>query len=40
MFNENQIHINARVAKELFKHADKNGSGTVTLDQFKALMNN
>lgn len=40
MFKNNGIHINEQILREMFKYADVDGSGNLTVDEFKSLMTN
>eukprot|EP00347_Sterkiella_histriomuscorum_P002215 403369028 len=40
MFRENQINISEKIIRELFRFADEDLSGTLTLDEFKSLLTN
>jgi Ca2+-binding EF-hand superfamily protein len=40
MFKLNDMNINPQIIIALFKQADEDNSGSLDIDEFKALMNN
>lgn len=40
MFRENGIIIDKKIIRDLFRNADVDGNGSVSLNEFKRLMTN
>ena len=40
MFKENGINLHRKIIKELFRQADADGNGAITLQEFKQIMTN